>query len=175
MSANDSWFTGTGGADPNHKLMDGIVKATSSMAATLTLSNLVPGGTYTLIAYTIENGTGGAGVGAQSNNTLTVGNTKYYTTAPVDFNGTFIRAMNTNPAGPRDVGNYVEFDNVIADANGRIVLTDTFDGPSPQQDGTGIAAIQLQGPAPIPEPASAALVCFGAAVLIGMARWRRTP
>ena len=166
VSANDSWFSGSGGSDPNHKLMDGIVKATATSPATYTFNNLVPGGTYTLIAYTAENA-------GPANNSLTIGSTKFVTTAQngTDFNGTFIRAMNTNPTGTRDVGNYVEFDNLTADASGRLMLTDTWDGLT---DGVGIGGIQLQGPAPVPEPAGAVLLGLGTLVLIGVARWRRT-
>lgn len=165
VSANDSWFSHSGSVDPNHKLLNGIIKATSSMAATYTFSNLAPGATYSLIAYTVEND-------GRANNNLTVGTTKYITTAPdgVEFTGAFIRAVNTDPNGTRDVGNYVQFDGVTADAAGRILLTDAFINGT---DGAGIAGVQLQGPAPVPEPASAALLGLGALVLIGVARWRR--
>jgi hypothetical protein len=168
VSANDSWFSGSGSSDPNHKLMDGIVKATASSPATYTFNNLVPGGTYTLIAYNMEDN-------GRTNNTLTVGNIKYITTAQTgaDFTGAFVRAMNTDPNGTRDLGNYVEFDNLTADANGRLVLTDVWDGTPATQNGAGIAGIQLQGPAPVPEPASAVLLGLGTLVLIGIARWRR--
>jgi hypothetical protein len=37
----------------------------------------------------------------------------------------------------------------------------------------GIAGIQLQGAAPVPEPATAALFALGALALIGLVRWRR--
>jgi hypothetical protein len=169
VSATDSWFSGTGSSDANHKLMDGIVKATASTPATYTFNNLVPGGTYTLIAYTMEDN-------GRSDNNVTVGNTKYLTTNQTgpDFTGAFVRAMNTDPNGTRDLGNYVEFDNLTADANGQIVLTDVWAGTPASQNGAGIAAIQLQGPAPIPEPASAALLAVGTLVVIGIARWRRT-
>jgi hypothetical protein len=166
VSANDSWFSHSGNSDANHKLMDGIIKATATMPATYTFNNLLPGGTYTLIAYTAEND-------GRANNSLTVGNTKYITTAinGTEFTGAFIRAMNTDPNGTRDVGNYVQFDSAVADGNGRLLLTDVWDGLT---DGVGVAGIQLQGPAPIPEPASAVLLGLGALVLIGIARWRRT-
>jgi hypothetical protein len=166
VSANDSWFSHSGNADANHTLLNGIIKATASMAATYTFNNLAPGATYTLIAYTVEND-------GRANNTLTVGTTSYITTAQdgLEFNGTFIRAVNTNPAGTRDVGNYVQFDSVTADGNGRLVLTDVFNAGIPN-DGAGIAGIQLQGPAPVPEPASVVLFGLGTLALIGMA-WRR--
>jgi hypothetical protein len=125
----------------------------------------VPGSTYTLIAYTIEND-------GRAMNNLTVGGTTYFTTAPdgVEFNGTFIRGTNTSSTGTRDVANYVQFDTAVADANGRLVLTDVWPGGT---DGVGIAGIQLQGAAPVPEPATAALFGLGALALIGLARWRR--
>jgi hypothetical protein len=166
VTANDSWFSHTGNADANHTLLNGIVKATSSLPATFSFSNLAPGGTYNLIAYTLEND-------GQGNNNLTVGATKYITTAQngVDYNGTFVRAVNTDPAaGKRDVGNYVEFDNVTADGNGHLVLIDMWISGT---DGSGIAGIQLQGPAPVPEPASVVLFALGTLALIGW-RWRRT-
>jgi hypothetical protein len=167
VSANDSWFSGSGTADSNHKLLNGIIKATSSTAATYTFNNLAPGATYTLLAYTVENG-------GRANNTLTAGTTKYITIAPDggEFNGTFIRAVNTDPAGTRDVGNYVQFDGLTADANGRLVLTDAFNAGLPN-DGAGIAGIQLQGPAPVPEPASVVLFGLGTLALI-VWRGRRT-
>ena len=118
-----------------------------------------PGAAYTLIAYTLEND-------GRANNSLTVGTTKFITTAVdgLEFNGTFIRALNTNPAaGSRDVGNYVQFDGVTADGNGRLLLTDVWDGGT---DGVGIAGVQLQGPAPVPEPASVVLFGLGTLALI---------
>jgi len=68
------------------------------------------------------------------------------------------------------VGNYVQFDSVTADGNGRLVLTDLWISGT---DGSGIAGIQLQGPAPVPEPASVVLFGLGTLALIGW-RWRRT-
>src|SRR5438132_13104048 len=93
------------------------------MPATYIFSNLTPGGTYTLIAYTLEND-------GRANNSLTVGTTKFITTAVdgLEFNGTFIRAQNTNPAGTRDVGNYVQFDSGTSDSSGRLVLTCVWGG-----------------------------------------------
>src|SRR5438132_12197349 len=73
VSANDSWFSHSGNTDPNHTLLNGIIKATS-MPATYTFNNLTPGGTYTLIAYTLEND-------GRAMNNLTVGTTTFYTTA----------------------------------------------------------------------------------------------
>jgi hypothetical protein len=164
VSANDSWFSHTGNSDANHTLLNGIVKA-NAVPAVYTFNNLTPGATYKVIAYTMEND-------GRGNNTLTIGSTKYITTAQngVDYNGTFVRATNTNPAGPRDVGNYVQFDSVTADDNGRLVLTDTWDGGT---DGTGIAGIQIQGAAPVPEPASALLFGLGMLAFACLARRRR--
>jgi len=167
VNANDSWFSHSGTADPNHKLLNGIIKSSNSQpTSTYKFANLAPGGTYSLIAYTLEND-------GQANNNLTIGTTKYITTAQngVDFTGAFIRAVNTDPAaGKRDVGNYVQFDSVTADGNGRLVLTDLWISGT---DGSGIAGIQLQGPAPVPEPASVVLFGLGTLALIGW-RWRRT-
>ena len=166
VSANDSWFSHSGTADANHKLLNGIIKATASMPATYTFNNLVPGTTYTLIAYTLEND-------GRANNNLTIGSTTFFTTAVdgLEFNGTFVRGTNTSSTGTRDVANYVQFDNVTADALGRIVLTDVFVNLT---DGTGIAGIQLQGAAaaPVPEPASVVLLALGTLGLIGFLRRR---
>jgi hypothetical protein len=147
VSANDSWFSHSG---------NGIIKATAQPAI-YTFNNLAPGATYKLIAYTMEND-------GQANNTLTIGSTKYITTAQngVDFNGSFIRAVNT-AAGTPDLGNYVQFDSVTADDLGRLVLTDVWNGGT---DGVGIAGIQLQGAAPVPEPASVLLFGLGTLALI---------
>ena len=166
VSANDSWFSHSGNADANHTLLNGIIKATASMPATYTFSNLVPGTPYTLIAYTLEND-------GRANNNLTIGSTTFFTTAVdgLEFNGTFVRGTNTSSTGTRDVANYVQFDNVTADALGRIVLTDVFVNLT---DGTGIAGIQLQGAAaaPVPEPASVVLLALGTLGLIGFLRRR---
>jgi hypothetical protein len=171
VTADDSWFSGSGTSDPNHKLLNGIIKAsTSTPTATYLFTGLTPGGTYTLVAYTMED-TG------RTNNTVTVGSTKYITTAQTgaDFTGAFVRATNTDPNGTRDVGNYVEFENVTADANGRLTLTDHWDGTPAGQNGAGIAGFQLQSAgAAVPEPASALLFGLGALAVIGVARWRRT-
>jgi hypothetical protein len=157
VSANDSWFSHTGTADANHTLLNGIIKATAQ-PATYTFNNLAPGATYKLIAYTLEND-------GQANNNLTIGSTTFFTTAQngVDYNGTFVRATNTSSTGTRDVGNYVQFDSVTADDNGRLVLTDVWPSGT---DGVGIAGIQIQGAAPVPEPASVVLFGLGTLALI---------
>jgi hypothetical protein len=170
VNANDSWFSGTGSSDPNHMLLNGIIKAsTSQPTATYTFNGLTPGATYRLIAYTMED-TG------RTDNTVTVGSTKYITTAQTgaDFTGAFVRGTNTDPNGTRDVANYVEFDDVTADANGQLVLTDHWDGTPVAQNGAGIAGFQLeQAGGAVPEPASAVLLGLGALVLVGVARLRR--
>jgi hypothetical protein len=65
----------------------------------------------------------------------------------------------------------VEFDSVTADANDRLMLTDTWNSLT---DGVGIAGLQLEAGSPVPEPASAVLFALGSLILLGVARWRRT-
>jgi hypothetical protein len=151
-------------------MMKGIQKAnsgnggaTAGATDTFTLSGLTPGGSYRVLAYTIENG-----AGARLN--IDDGTTTYYTRESNNFttDGGFILANNTTPVadfvdGARDLGNYVQFSSV-ASALGQIIVTARFAGGT---DGIGIAGIQL---AAIPEPSSLMLIGSGFGLLLAFRR-----
>jgi hypothetical protein len=127
---------------------------------TFTFNNL-PVGVYRLVAYTAEN----PNSDPTANIDTTVGAITYFTregdigSGPVEF----VRAFSQDPNN-RDLGNYVQFDNVVS--AGSITLTATHRGGT---DGIGIAGLQLEQ---VPEPGSVAMLAAGAG-LIGMMRRRR--
>ncbi|OLD52113.1 MAG: hypothetical protein AUI63_00290 [Gemmatimonadetes bacterium 13_1_40CM_2_60_3] len=134
FDANDSWNSDGTAVSPDERLMLGIIKRQGlNTASTFTFSNL-GAGPYDVFVYTSMNG----------DNVLldtTLGSTTYYTFEEHQFGLAFIQALNTNPSGTRDVGNYVKFSNVIP-TNGGFVVTATWRGGG---DGNGIAGFQIVG------------------------------
>jgi hypothetical protein len=165
--SNDSWNADVDTGTPNGELLDGIIKVkddnseTGGGVMTFTFNN-VPVGLYRLIAYTAENG------GEARIDTTVAGTGVTYTTlenaSAADFaTAGFVRAVSTDPAA-RDLGNYVQFDNILS--TGTITLTATHRGGT---DGIGIAGLQLEQ---VPEPGSIMMLAAGAG-LLGMMRRRR--
>ena len=155
LLSDDGWSTSTSTTSPDGVLLNGEDKSTpgtGSPTATYTLSG-VPDGNYTLIVY-IENDT------PFNNANINLGPTTYYVTDEAVTGGVppFARASSTSPA-TRDVGNYVEFDNV-ATVGGTLTFSQTYDS-----GGNGTSAVNgFQLLSAVPEPASA--LGIGAACLL---------
>lgn len=146
--AADSWSSDGPTVTLNDKMMKGILKATTTAAATLTLAGLPITGHYDVYVYTPENGAGALG-------NVTDGTTTYYLEAQASFAGAFIQATTTTPnavspppVGAYPIANYVKFSNITPDSGGNIYITVTKEGAA--NDGLGIAGLQLvqvSGPA----------------------------
>lgn len=142
--ANDSWNSDTPVpvTTPDAKMMKGIQKANPdpdndlgpSSIMTFTFDNL-PQGNYDVIAYTAHNG--GAPIAR-----FALGSTVYFAQCEVSFTGTFIQATATTQAAAV-VANYVRFNGVAADANGRIQFTAQKVDVPQAADGIGVSGIQL--------------------------------
>jgi uncharacterized protein (DUF2141 family) len=150
FSANDSWNNddGSGGADANHKLMNGISKEQGVGTAAVYTFNNLPRGLYDVYVYCNVNGDG-------RNQDIGVGNSTNYLTEEHTYAGAFIESVNTNPAGVRTVANYAKFLKVPTDATGHITV---YAVNQSVPDGNGISAIQL---IPIPNPSQLAVSFTG--------------
>jgi len=142
-AANDSWNNDTPGTltTPNAKMMLGIIKANSGTGSsgakeTFTFNN-VPEGIYDAYMYITENaGTADVDIADSQNHA-----TYYVTEGPLFFDySVFSQAVNRQPAGPRDVGNYVKFSGLNTLGSGKISLTLTHRGGT---DGSGVDGLQL--------------------------------
>ena len=167
VTSNDSWNADVDTSAPFGELMDGIIKGQTKngVSGVLTFQfNNVPAGIYQLVAYTLEN----PNADPTANIDTTVAGTGItYTTIEGSGSGTstFTRAFSTDPAA-RDLGNYVQFDNIIV-TDGTVLLTATHAGGT---DGIGVAGLQLQQ---VPEPTAFLMLASGAGML-GMLRRRRS-
>src|SRR6266571_4153715 len=126
FAANDSWNNDGAAGTADEKLMHGIIKAFGNPGGplvpftdTFTFNN-VPAGAYSLVLYLNVNGDG-------VNVDLTQGATTFYITEEHTFDGTYTQALNADPMGVRDVGNYVVFTGVSPDVTGQITFTMTYD------------------------------------------------
>jgi hypothetical protein len=156
---NDSWSSGSGTGDANHTLLNGILKSNGTFTSTYVFHN-VPAGQYNLVAYTMENGTGGI-------YDATVGSTTFRQEAQngPDFNGTLVQGTNTDTTTTTPpVANYVEFTNVSPNGTGDLTFSYNHVTGS---DGVGIAGLQLQS---APEPATVGLLGLGALGLLARRR-----
>src|SRR5215831_13853867 len=101
--ASDSWSSDGGTANPNEKLMKGIIKAnpnpdtaTDNTARMLfIITNLPPSGSYNVIVYAIENGTG-------AEVAISVGTTTNYIEMENSFADTFVKATSTTAGAYTD-------------------------------------------------------------------------
>src|SRR6266700_3776188 len=160
FAANDSWNNDGAAGTADEKLMHGIIKAFGNPGGplvpftdTFTFNN-VPAGAYSLVLYLNVNGDG-------VNVDLTQGATTFYITEEHTFDGTYTQALNADPMGVRDVGNYVVFTGVSPDVTGQITFTMTYDANA--GDGSGMAAIQLLQAADTVGPALASATFSGTA------------
>lgn len=156
--ANESWVTGAysdpSRTYPNAKLLSGASKHRSTTQEAIYTFNNVPDGVYDLIVYTANDQANVAGA-------YTLGDTTFHVINQQGsaFDGTFIQAFNTDPDGTKDVGNYIQFDN-ISPVEGAITMTTLLVG-----SGNGIAVSGFQLVA-VPEPAGLALLALGAPALL---------
>ena len=142
---SDSWSSDGGTTTPDEKLMKGIIKAnptpdigpTGNTDRQIFVITNVPAGTFNVIVYSIENGSG-------AEESINVGSTTYYIEQENNFTsvGSYIRATSTTPGGYADA-NYAEFDGV-SPVGGAITITAIKNIVDPQiNDGIGTAGIQL--------------------------------
>ncbi len=135
--ANDSWHNDGATGTPNEKLMKGISKAGGANRKNVYTFNNVPAGLYDLIVYLNVNGDNRIG-------DISCAGVTYYYTSQHQFGGTFLQIQNQNPAGPRDLGNYVKF-RVLANAANQIPMTFINRDAN---DGIGLSGFQLVPLAP---------------------------
>jgi hypothetical protein len=115
-------------------MMNGVIKQqTAGTSAKFTFNN-VPDGQYDVVVYTDSNNDNVA-------LNISAGNQTNYTIATHQFTNTstFVRAKNTNPSGPRDVGNYVKLSNVASSGGSLGIAAKYISGG----DGLGLAGIQI--------------------------------
>ena len=139
-NANDNWYSDGCTGNPNCTMMKGIIKAGGTPSTDTFSFNHIANGYYNLILYAEENGAGSltdfgtlASIGG-----VTTGVTNYIV-EDNNFQGTFIRADNTNAAATRPTGNYVLFQNVVPSGS-QIAWTMSHVSGT---DGSGLAGVQL--------------------------------
>ncbi len=115
FQADESWGSGTDDpatGDPNYKMLNGYLGISNDGNYRPLFLNNVPDGAYKLIIYNVQDGRqdNGYTINADTINTLHITHE-----GEGDWLGVpaFRRAVSTNP-NARDVGNYVQFDNVQA-------------------------------------------------------------
>jgi hypothetical protein len=163
--------TGTGGSDADHTLLQGYIH-NGNKPVTVTLSNIPPGTNYSLLVYTV-----GVSSNATYEEAFDLKGTAAYPTLHVraqDANqylaaSAYTRMSSTDP-NARDLGNYVEFDNVAPAVDGSLVLVVTPESTSP---GAALLppvnALQLVAvqPPPAPPPLSVQYNAAANTVTIG--------
>jgi len=125
-SAASQATTGTGGLDADHVLFQGYIHNANN-PVTLTLSNVPPVTNYSLLVYSV-----GFNFNATYEEAFDLTAAAVYPTLHVrgqDANQylaspNYIRMSSTDP-NARDLGNYVQFDNVSTAADGTLVLVVT--------------------------------------------------
>jgi len=140
--ANDSWNNDGASGTGDEQMFKGISKAAGvDRVNTYTFSNVRPG-IYDLIAYLNVNGDG-------RNGDISCNGVTYYYTSQHSFAGSFIQALNTNPGGPRDVGNYVRFYGITVSeaSSGQIPVTLINRAVADGVGVSGFQLIQVYGPA----------------------------
>jgi hypothetical protein len=132
--------TGTGASDADHTLFQGFIQNSNS-PVTLTFSNVPPTTNYSLLVYS---------VGVTNNSTYEesfslVGQITYPTLhVRAQDAGQYLatpayKRMSSTDPNNRDLGNYVQFDNVSPAADGTLVLVITPESNSPAP----VSAVQL--------------------------------
>lgn len=154
---SDSWNSDGPTVTGDDKMMKGIIKANpdpdlapanNSDRILLVVTNLTPSALYTVLVYSLENGTG-------AKMSVNVGSTTYYIAQDNNFalaGGTFIPATSTT-LNDYQGANYAGFTNVAAAGNGTITITALKfiedNGMGGQiNDGIGIPGIQIMSAAP---------------------------
>jgi hypothetical protein len=109
--ADEQWISGTGTTTPNHKLLQGYHGFANENNIRPVVLRDVPEGHYSVIAYTVRDGSGepeGFTINNDSSTTLHVKSEGF---GDWNANPTFRRGVSTDP-NARDLCNYVQFDNV---------------------------------------------------------------
>ncbi len=132
-AANDAWNNDGASGTGNEKLFKGISKANGANRQNIYTFNNLKQRLYDVIVFLNVNGDNRRG-------DISIGSTTFYYTSQHSFGGTFIRVLNTAPAGPYDTGNYARWDSVVPNSVGGIPISLINRG---EADGVGIAGFQL--------------------------------
>jgi hypothetical protein len=140
FAANDSWYNDvdpTTPTTPNAKLMNGIIKEGGISNSAAFTFNGIASGKYDLYVYFNVNGDN-VSLDLSDGDAITT----FYVTEQHQFTDTnvFVQCLNTNPAGPRDLGNYVKFSGIDTYGRSSLALLGKYVGNG---DGIGIAGLQL--------------------------------
>jgi hypothetical protein len=118
--------TGIGASDADHALFQGLIQNSNS-PITLTFSNVPPTTNYSLLVYSV-----GISNGATYNESFALVGQSAYPTLHVRAQdaGQYLaspayKQMSSTDPNNRDLGNYVQFDNVSPAADGTLVLVIT--------------------------------------------------
>ncbi len=156
VTSSDAWRTDGGNGTPAEKLMKGEIKAGNTQGGvpggrnalnSVVINNLNPATHYKLIAY---GGTNGGGNSDPNNGNSVKANfglaglatyDTYYFLQYNNYVGSFVQGTNTaNVQGNRALANYVQWNDVVPAANGKLNFSYTWvDGG----DGVGVNGFQL--------------------------------
>ena len=143
FTAADAYRSDGATGTPNSDLMKGIVKSQKTGRSLTTFAfSFIPNNYYNLILYSEENTAGAyANFGTIANIGGVTNGVTNYVVSDNYFQGSFVKAENTNSAGARPTGNYVVFKNVVPDTNSQVAFSMFYAGGG--SDGCGLAGVQL--------------------------------
>ena len=139
FAGSDSWNNDTDmtvNSSANARMMVGTLKTTAQKTATFTFNGL-PEGVYDVYMYTVSNGDG---IDIKASDWDGV--TTFYTQEAHKFADTsvFAQAVNTNPSGIPDQGNYIKFSALNTAGRHAVGIISTHLSGG---DGQGIAGLQI--------------------------------
>ncbi len=156
--------SGTGTATGDAKMFNGYIDNLNNSTVTLTFSGLVPGSLWNVASYSLPDSLDGRtsdyGIGTDIRYLKSDNAASFQTFGYVPVVG--------SSAGNFTSGNTNEWDNIVADPSGNIVITAHADAFRAYFNGAQLASV-----ATVPEPSSAVLMgigCFAAAAFASRRR-----